>query len=84
MKQNLEGVYWSIGENEYSLQLLFSASEKHFVLENFHDWKCVGEGRDPKQNKNIIIFRKKFSNRSEMKRLARDLRYNKILLKEVT
>ena len=84
MKQNLEGVYWSVGENEYSLQLSFSASEKAFVLENFQDWNYIGEGQDPKQNKSIIIFRKKFSDRLEIKRLAKNLRYNKILLKEVT
>jgi len=84
MKQDLEGVYWKIGESEYNLQVSFSTEQKDFILESFHDWKYIGEGRDPKQNKNIIIFRKKFSDRSEIKRLARDLRYNKILLKEVT
>jgi len=84
MNHNLEGVYWDVGNNEYSLQVSFTAEQKQYVLDRFQDWRHVGEGRDPKQNKNIIIFRKKFSDRSEIKRLARDLRYNKILLKEVT
>jgi len=84
MKQNLEGAYWNTGENEYNLQVSFYIEQKAFVLEKFQDWSYVGEGLDPKQNKSIIIFRRRFSDRSEIKRLARELRYNKILLKEVT
>ena len=68
MKHSLEGVYWDVGDNEY----------------RFQDWKHVGEGTDPKQDKQIFIFRKVFSDKAELKRLARDLRFNKILLKEVT
>ncbi len=84
MKQDLEGVYWKIGENEYNLQVSFSIEQKGFILEKFQDWNYVGEGLDPKQNKSIIIFRRRFPDKLEIKRLARELRYNKILLKEVT
>tara|TARA_S200000501_G_C20723942_1_gene699720 strand:- start:541 stop:837 length:297 start_codon:yes stop_codon:yes gene_type:complete len=84
MNHNLEGVYWDVGDNEYSLQVSFTAEQKQYVLDRFQDWKHVGEGTDQKQNREIFIFRKVFSDKAELKRLARDLRFNKILLKEVT
>ena len=84
MSQHLEGVYWNVGENEYNLQLSFPASKTSYVLEKFEDWSHVAEGEDSKQDKKIIIFRKKFPDRLEMRKLVKDLRYNKILLKEVT
>ena len=84
MNHNLEGVYWDVGDNEYSLQVSFTVEQKQYVLDRFQDWKHVGEGTDPKQDKQILIFRKVFSDKAELKRLARDLRFNKILLKEVT
>jgi hypothetical protein len=84
MNHVLEGVYWNVGNNEYNLQVSFLEEQKAYVLDRFQGWKHVGEGTDPKQNKKIFIFRKIFSDKAELKRFARDLRFNKILLKEVT
>ena len=42
MNHNLEGVYWDVGDNEYSLQVSFTAEQKQYVLNKFQDWKHVG------------------------------------------
>lgn len=84
MNENLEGFYWKVGDNEWRLQISFSNNQKAHVLESFSSWSIAGEGNDPKENKNIKIFSRKFKNHSELEVFITELKSNNnISLKEV-
>lgn len=84
MKENLEGFYWKVGDNELRLQISFSNNQKDHVLDSFSSWSLAGEGSDPNENKNIRIFSRKFENHSELEIFITELKSNNnISLKEV-
>mgnify|MGYP003113725993 CR=1 FL=1 len=81
----LEGVYWETGNNEYNIQVQCNTDKVTPVTKVFQGWINVAEGIDSEKDEKILIFKKKFSERGEFKRLVRDLKYNNIInLKEVT
>jgi len=84
MNDDLQGVYWGVGDNEYSVQISYSSANKQYVLEKFNDWHSVGEGKDMKHDRTISIFRKKFKNHSDLEIFIVDLSKNSIIsMKEV-
>lgn len=84
MDRILEGVYWSIGENEYVLQVSFHDSCRPNIINSFSDWNAAGEGNYPNQNKIIMIFKKKFQNHLDLEVFIKELQQNNnISLKEV-
>ena len=84
MNDDLRGVYWNVGDNEYNVQISYPSAKKQYVLEKFNDWRNVGEGKDMKYDKTINIFRKKFKNHSDLEIFITDLSKNSIILmKEV-
>ena len=68
-----QGTYWHVGEGEWRFQLSFCNSQAK-IIDNFKEWSLAGEGRDAKENKNIMIFSKKFKNHSDLEVFILDLK----------
>ena len=78
-----EVTYWSIGNQEWRLQVLFHEEQKK-VLKAFKEWSPVGTGINKEEKKEIRIFSKKFKKDSELKIFILDLEKKyKVLTKEV-
>lgn len=80
MDNELEGAFW-FTETHCSVQLLYEAEQKRQIKEIFIDWMLTAEGYDKQNDREIVIYKKAFKNKIELREF---FRFNKLInFKEV-
>ena len=74
MNNELEGTFW-FTEAHCSVQLLYQAEQRRQIKEIFTDWLLAAEGYDKQNDREIIIYKKSFQNKIELREF---FRFNKL------
>jgi|TARA_Y100000289_G_C3927513_1_gene154373 hypothetical protein len=83
MRNLIEGVFWVNPENEYNIQVTFTEGEEKEVSNIFTSWHTSGRGFDPAKNKHILIFKKRFPEKTDFEAEIEEIKQNTFLIKEV-
>lgn len=81
MTEKAIGVFWK-QEDEYRVQISFPSGTEDRVVDMFPGWLNVGKGIDTTKDREILIFKKVFTNSDDFGQFIRDMNNNNIIMKE--
>ena len=84
MKKEIEACYWETDENIISLQLVAKKEDLTDIEVLLGNTQLLASGTDYKRDKEIVIYRKLFTEQQDMKKFLSELKLEITNLKEVT
>ena len=84
MNKEIEACYWKTEENIISLQLVARKEDLTDIEPLLGNTQLLASGTDYKRDKEIVIYRKLFTEQQDMKKFLSELKREITNLKEVT
>ena len=84
MNKEREACYWETEENIISLQLVARKEDLTDIEPLLGNTQLLASGTDHKRGKEIVIYRKLFTEHQDMKKFLSELKQEVTNLKEVT